>query len=73
MFVSHSDYPKLNKVFYKEHQDIAKMTQAEADAIRLAKNHIAIEDLSATKGERPIPKPITTFEHAFHNFRELDM
>eukprot|EP00727_Mastigamoeba_balamuthi_P003529 m51a1_g13173 putative atp-dependent rna helicase dbp2 (939) ;mRNA; r:85062-89719 len=52
-----SRLPKFEKNFYREHPDVSRMTDEEAEAYRKA-NNITLE------GRGPFPKPIRTFEEA---------
>lgn len=66
------DCPSLEKNFYIEDPEVARMTSAEVAEIRRENNNISAKDLGeddVRKG-RKVPNPVTTFEHAFQHYRK---
>ncbi|RZC37020.1 DEAD, KH 1, Helicase C, and/or SNF2 N domain containing protein [Asbolus verrucosus] len=63
--------PPIQKQFYSEHPEITAMAEEEADSFRLENNNIVVERTFKTDGSKPIPKPVLTFEHAFHQYPEI--
>lgn len=62
----------IKKDFYVEHGEVRKMSAEEVEAFRSSKNNIMVKYLEgAADPSRPIPKPIRTFEHAFHAYPEV--
>lgn len=66
-------YPPIKKDFYEEHPEVTAMTETEVRKWRLECNNIVVSRAFAEDGEddKPILKPVKTFEHAFHNFPEI--
>ncbi|ERL92627.1 hypothetical protein D910_09940 [Dendroctonus ponderosae] len=63
--------PPIIKNFYQEHPEVTAMTEEEVEAFRLENNNIVVDRTFQTENSRPVPKPVKTFEHAFHNYPEI--
>ncbi|XP_050426445.1 probable ATP-dependent RNA helicase DDX43 [Adelges cooleyi] len=59
------------KQFYVEHQEIKAMSDKDVKAFRLSKNNIMVNYVRGNKKSKQIPKPVISFEHAFHNYPEV--
>ena len=74
MCVCLPDCPELIKEFYIEDQEVAMMSQEEADEIRLQNNNIVVNDLSDSgETKRPTPNPCIKFEQAFEHYRKFEL
>ncbi|KYB26280.1 probable ATP-dependent RNA helicase DDX43 [Tribolium castaneum] len=63
--------PPIKKEFYFEHPEVTAMTEDEVEAFRLESNNIVVERTFKTENSKPVPKPVVTFEHAFHKYPEI--
>ncbi|XP_039282349.1 ATP-dependent RNA helicase dbp2 [Nilaparvata lugens] len=72
-----ANLPPLKKDFYKEHPKVTALTKEQVAVIRKENNHITVSWAKVGwKEDEPvtnvpiddIPKPVTTFEEAFHNY-----
>lgn len=63
--------PSIKKDIYVEHEHIKAMSVKEVEDFRLANNSIMVNYVQEPDTSRPIPKPILTFEHAFHAYPEI--
>lgn len=62
--------PPIVKGFYEEHEEVKRMSQAEADEFRRTNNNITISHFK--DGDTfVLPKPAPKFEHSFHNHPEI--
>lgn len=59
------------KEFYVEHPEITKMTEKEVEEFRLENNNIVVDRTFKNESSKPIPKPVKSFYHAFHNYPEI--
>lgn len=62
--------PPIIKNFYKEHPEVSMMSDQEVEDFRLSKNNIMVKYLDENN-EKPIPKPILQFSHAFEDYPEI--
>lgn len=53
-----------------EHPEVKAMTDTEVRKLRLESNNIVVSRVFTAEDteEKPIPKPVKTFKHAFHNY-----
>lgn len=63
--------PPIVKNFYEEHPNVTAMSDEEVEQFRLANNNIVVNRTFEKEDSRPIPKPVRTFEEAFHNYPEI--
>lgn len=65
--------PPIKKDFYVEHGQVKAMTAEQAQSIRLENNNIMVECAPGENAEcvRHVPKPVTTFQHAFEPYPEI--
>lgn len=61
----------IKKDFYVEHDEIKAMSIEDVDAFRLTKNNIMVQYVDGADTTQTIPKPIKTFQHAFHAYPEI--
>lgn len=47
---------------------MTKMTDEEVNTFRLNSNNIVVDRTFKKEDSKPIPKPVITFQHAFHNY-----
>jgi ATP-dependent RNA helicase DDX43 len=64
-------YPVIKKDFYVEHPDITALSDIEVSDFRHHKNCILVEYVEDASNSQTIPKPVKTFQHAFHAFPEI--
>ncbi|XP_014780985.1 probable ATP-dependent RNA helicase DDX43 isoform X1 [Octopus bimaculoides] len=62
--------PPVVKNFYKEHSDVANMSEMEVAEFRKLNNDIQIINLAVNDSDN-IPNPVRTFYEAFHNDDEI--
>ncbi|XP_038056839.1 probable ATP-dependent RNA helicase DDX43 isoform X2 [Patiria miniata] len=63
------DYPEVVKDFYIIAPSVENLTQSEAQEIR-ENLGVTIDD-DCKDNPRPVPKPVRTFEEAFHHYPEI--
>ncbi|XP_052870220.1 probable ATP-dependent RNA helicase DDX43 [Anopheles cruzii] len=65
--------PPLVKMFYREHEEVAKLTAETVAAFREASNNIVVDRTFKDKVEEkaPIPNPVSEFYHAFGDYPDL--
>jgi ATP-dependent RNA helicase DDX43 len=63
--------PPIIKEFYFEHPEVTAMTDEEVENFRIENNNIVVERTFKTENSKPVPKPIQTFEQAFHKYPEI--
>lgn len=63
--------PRIVKAVYQEHDHVKAMSAESVYELRHGKNNVAVEYAWGGSDGRPIPKPIETFEHAFHMYPEI--
>ncbi|XP_050301149.1 probable ATP-dependent RNA helicase DDX43 [Anthonomus grandis grandis] len=63
--------PPIVKNFYQEHPEVTAMSEEEVEEFRLQNNNIVVDRTFKKPDSIPIPKPVKTFEQAFHNFPEI--
>lgn len=62
--------PKIVKNFYQEDPAVAAMSKKQVADFREASNNISV--INVSKGDdKPIPNPVSTFQHAFQHYPEL--
>lgn len=64
-------YPAIKKDFYVEHPDITALSDIEVSEFRHQKNCISVKYVNNDSSSQSIPKPVKTFQHAFHAFPEI--
>ncbi|XP_050423738.1 probable ATP-dependent RNA helicase DDX43 [Adelges cooleyi] len=62
--------PPIIKHFYKEHPEVAAMSNEEVEAFRELKNNIMVKHVDESNVSQ-IPKPVVKFYHAFENYPEI--
>lgn len=64
--------PPIKKKFYFEHGEVKAMSEADVKEFQLSQNEISVKYTEdATDTSLPIPKPVKTFNHAFHCYPEI--
>ncbi|XP_058057873.1 probable ATP-dependent RNA helicase DDX43 [Anopheles bellator] len=68
-----SKCPPLVKMFYREHDEVAKLTAETVAAFREANNNIVVDRTFKNTAEEqsPIPNPVGEFYHAFGDYPDL--
>ncbi|XP_069127188.1 probable ATP-dependent RNA helicase DDX53 [Argopecten irradians] len=62
--------PDIRKEFYIEDPSVANMYPEDVKKFRKDNNNIIVMDLSK-EGDRRVPNPVQTFEHAFQHYPEI--
>ncbi|XP_060535000.1 probable ATP-dependent RNA helicase DDX43 [Cylas formicarius] len=66
-----SKVPPIIKNFYEEHPEVTAMTDEDVSEFLKNSNNIVVDRTFKTENSKKIPKPVITFEHAFHNYPEV--
>lgn len=62
--------PPIVKSFYKEHPEIAALSDKQVEDFRLSMNNIMVQCLNENN-DLSIPKPVMKFTHAFQDYPEI--
>eukprot|EP00116_Pleurobrachia_bachei_P001978 sb/3462240/ len=63
--------PPVEKQFYQESPEIARLSPGEVAQIRADNMAIEVAHYDQTRSHLPIPKPVLTFEHAFSRYPDI--
>lgn len=63
--------PPILKDFYVLHEEVEVLSIEDVNAFRAASNSTTVNYVQGADESRPIPKPIKTFEHAFHRYPDI--